>query len=352
MVEGAKEPQRLLDPQLVGELRLLQLYAETLTQLVLMRTPCHPEHFDVALVWRQQSLEDLDGRRLAGAVRTQQPEALAALDGQREPVDGDDVSIALANVLAPQRESVGHVSHSVRLLAPGRWHVFELDWRAVSATVLIASPEHLQVLKAREDLANAQAFADAEALRALDVITRQRPDIVALEKLFASTSRGTALINRIKADPSLAACEIRIVAHDSEPARSPSRPAQSAAEAAVAVVEAPPAAPAKAPLDQRGTRRAPRFEILDGVEVSIDGKPATLQDLSLVGAMVVSPTILRPNQRVRMSLPDTNRPVRFSGGVAWALFEMPRGGPRYRAGIEFFDADPVALNKFIEKNKK
>ena len=53
-----------------------------------------------------------------------------------------------------------------------------------------------------------------------------------------------------------------------------------------------------------------------------------------------------------MSLPDTNRPVRFSGGVAWASFEMPKGGPRYRAGIEFFDADPVALNKFIETNKK
>ena len=74
--------------------------------------------------------------------------------------------------------------------------------------------------------------------------------------------------------------------------------------------------------------------------------------LSIVGAMVVSPTILRPNQRVRMSLPDTNRPVRFSGGVAWASFEMPKGGPRYRAGIEFFDADPVALNRFIESNKK
>ena len=230
--------------------------------------------------------------------------------------------------------------------------MFGLDWRTVSSTVLIAAPEHLQILKAREDLANAQAFPDAEALRALDVITRQRPDVVALEKMFASTSRGSALINRIKADPSLSEWEIRIVSHDSEPSRSSSRQTQAAVEAAVAVVEAPPAAAAKGPLDQRGTRRAPRFTIVDGVEVSIDGNPARLQDLSLVGAMVVSPTILRPNQRVRMSLPDTNRPVRFSGGVAWASFEMPKGGPRYRAGIEFFDADPDALHKFIETTKK
>lgn len=221
----------------------------------------------------------------------------------------------------------------------------------MSSTVLIASPEHLQILKAREDLAAAQAFPDAEALRALDVITRQKPRVVALERMFASTSRGTALINRIKADPTLSACEIRIVAHDSEPARGGSRSSQ-AAEAAVAVVEPPPAAPVAPPLDQRGTRRAPRFPMIEGVEVSIDGNPAALQDLSIVGAMVVSPTILRPNQRVRMSLPDKTRPVRFSAGVAWASFEMPKGGPRYRAGIEFFDADPAALNRFIETNKK
>jgi hypothetical protein len=230
--------------------------------------------------------------------------------------------------------------------------MFGLDWRAVPSTVLIASPEHLHILKAREDLANAQAFPDAEALKALDVITRLRPDVVALDKMFASTSRGTALINRIKADPSLSDCEIRIVAHDKEPSRSAPRPTQTAAEAAVAVVEAPPAAAANAPLDQRGTRRAPRFRIADGVEVSIDGNPAALEDLSVVGAMVVSPTILRPNQRVRMSLPDKDRPVRFRAGVAWASFEMPKGGPRYRAGIEFFDADPDTLNKFIELNKK
>jgi hypothetical protein len=227
--------------------------------------------------------------------------------------------------------------------------VFELDWLAVSSTVLIASPEHLQLLKAREDLATAQAFPDAEALRALDIITRQRPGVIALEKMFATTSRGAALINRIKADPALSTCEIRIVAHDSEPSRAPSRQSQAAAESAVAVVEPPPPAAA---LDQRGTRRAPRFRIAEGVEVSIDGNPAALQDLSIVGAMVVSPTILRPNQRVRMTLPDKNRPVRFRAAVAWASFEMPKGGPRYRAGIEFVDADPAALNEFIESYKK
>lgn len=219
----------------------------------------------------------------------------------------------------------------------------------MSSTVLIASPEYLQALKEREDLAGASAFADADALRALDTITRQRPEVVALERMFAASSRGAALINRIKADPSLGACEIRIVAHDTEYSRvSPRRNGDGAAASSVAVEEPPPAAPA---LDKKGTRRAPRFRIVDGVEVQVDGNAASLVDLSLVGAQVISPTILKPNQRVRIALANGSRPVRISAAVAWASFEIPKGGPRYRAGIEFFDADQESVNRFIDSKK-
>ena len=193
------------------------------------------------------------------------------------------------------------------------------------ATVLIASPEHLPALKEREDLGGAQVFSDVDALRALDVITRQRPDVIALERLFAATSRGAALINRIKADPSLSGCEIRIVAHDSAYSRVSRKPGDhQSGSAAAAVAEAPPSPAA-----------------------------AALVDLSLVGAHVVSPTILKPNQRLRISLPDAARTMRFSGAVAWASFEIPKGGaPRYRAGIEFFDADQTSVGNFIETNTK
>ena len=221
----------------------------------------------------------------------------------------------------------------------------------MAATVLIASPEHLAVLKERGDMTGAQAFADTDALQALDVITRQRPSVVALERLFAATSRGAAFINRIKADPALASCEIRIVAHDSTYSRvAPRKPGEAAPAAAPAAVAEPPRGPA--PLDQRGTRRAPRFKVVDNVEVIVDGNPATLIDVSVVGAQVLSVTSLRPNQRLRMSLPDATRPIRFNAGVAWAAFEMPKGGPRYRAGIEFYDAEAGAVTRFIDANKK
>ena len=209
-------------------------------------------------------------------------------------------------------------------------------------TVLVAAPEYLPALQEQGDFGDALAFSDADALKALEAITRDRPKVIALEKQFAAPSRGAALIKRIKADPKLRKCEIRVVSHegDGEDVPQPEAPPQG--------VDAD-AAPVK--LDQRGTRRAPRVKIVDGVEVLIDGSPAVLVDLSVVGAQVVSPTILRPNQRVRMILPDEERPIRCVAGVAWAAFEMPKTGPRYRAGIEFFDAESGNLDRFIEQNK-
>jgi hypothetical protein len=174
--------------------------------------------------------------------------------------------------------------------------------------------------------------------------------VVALERVFAATTRGAALINRIKADPKLSACEIRIVAHDSAYSRvAGGAPAASTDGAAIAVA-AP--APASAPLDFHGTRRAPRVSIVDGVEVMIDGNVATLVNLSVVGAQVVSSTVLKPNQRIRMSMADDKKPIRFNAGVAWASFELAKTGPRYRAGIEFFDAEADAVQKFCDAKKK
>jgi len=227
----------------------------------------------------------------------------------------------------------------------------------VTHTVLIAAPEHLPALK-EHGFADALAFSDNDALKALEAITREKPRVIALEKMFAATSRGAALIKRIKADPSLIGCEIKIVANDGKPltAKKAKKDAPAAAAAAPAPVEEEPApavtisAPA-APLDQRGTRRAPRFVVAKGIEVMIDGNPAALINLSVVGAQVVSPTILKPNQRVRMTLQHREGPIRVMAGVAWAAFEMPKSGPVYRAGIEFYDAEAGNVERFIDTNK-
>jgi hypothetical protein len=213
-------------------------------------------------------------------------------------------------------------------------------------------------------------FADTEPIQALQTILEQHPRLIVLERLFAATPRGAALINRIKTDPQISQAEIRVMSHTGDYTRVVSRgavpepaivtpppPARTSGtetiereyetEAPVATVETP------RQLDWHGTRRAARYRIRQGVEIQLDGNPASLVDLSVMGAQVISATILRPNQRVRISVPADDFVMRFRGAVAWAKFELPNPTepPRYRAGVEFADADAAAMDEYCSKYK-
>ena len=218
-----------------------------------------------------------------------------------------------------------------------------------SSIVLIGPADALPGLQARLDPgAEVQSFTESEALEALDHIIRTKPGLIALQDDFSVTSRGMALINRIKDDPSLSSCEVRVLARDAAQNRVAVKRTGQGGGPAVAVDEPKPA------LDVKGTRRAPRIRIKDGIEVAVDGNPAALIDLSTVGVQVVSSTVLKPNQRVRVTIGDGKAAIRCSGAIAWAAFEMPKGMPtRYRAGIDFgTTADVDALGGFAKKNKK
>ena len=204
--------------------------------------------------------------------------------------------------------------------------------------VIVAASDLLAGLKARAGDAAGEllSFTDAEALTALHTIVKRRPRVIALERMFAVTPRGSALITRIKADPALRQSEIRVVAHDSDYLRIVPR-------------TPPPSAPA---LDQRGTRRAPRFKMAANVTAQVDGTVATVIDLSTVGGQVVSPVKLNPNQKIGVALANDGVGIRFSAAVVWTSFEIPpNSGPRYRAGLDFQDADAEAVGAFCERNK-
>lgn len=203
--------------------------------------------------------------------------------------------------------------------------------------VLVAPTDLLPALKDRAGTdGEVLTFADADALRALQTIMQRRPQAVMLERTFAVTPRGAALINRIKADPTLRQSEIRVMAHNSDYLRIVPR-------------VGPPAAPA---LDQRGTRRAARFKMTPNTQAVIDNKPGTLIDLSNVGAQVVVKVPLKPNQRIEMTLNDEVGQVHFNASVAWTAFEtLATGTSRFRAGLNFEDADPVAVNAFCTRHR-
>ena len=225
----------------------------------------------------------------------------------------------------------------------------------VSCTVLIGPSDRLPALaKLTKESGELLTFTDAEALRALEVISRRKPQVVALERLFAATPRGAALINRIKADPKLEESEIRIISHDGDHSRVSSRqkpPASPPAADKIATVTlAPPSTPQ--PLDHRGTRRAPRFRMSGAFGALLDGNAATIIDLSTVGAQVVSSVVLKPNQVVRMAISDDHDHLRFNASVAWASYEIsPNSGPRYRAGMKFIDADEGSVGGFCQRHK-
>ena len=212
-------------------------------------------------------------------------------------------------------------------------------------TVLIAAAELLPTLKKRpiDPDSEVLAFADSDALKALDVISKRQPNVIVLEQEFSATPRGAALIRRVQADASLSQSEIRVVSKDSGES--------SVIEALTAVDDETETDTQTAPLDQRGTRRAPRFKIGGTVEIVLDGNITTLVDLSTIGAQVVSAVVLRPTQRLRVTLADDHTTIRFNATVAWASFEIPRQtSPRYRAGLEFIDAEAPAVDAFRRRH--
>src|SRR3954469_7617960 len=198
-----------------------------------------------------------------------------------------------------------------------------------AAALVIAAenlmPALLERLKVDGDVLE---FPDTEPIQALQAIMDQRPSLVVLDRLFAATPRGAALVNRIKSDPQLANAEVRVMSHTGDYSRQVVKPTVVATPAPQPVAAgAQPSASnvatedAPRPLDWHGTRRAPRFRVRGGVELQLDGNPAAVIDLSTVGAQVISPTVLRPNQKVRITVPNDEFVLRFRGAIAWAKFE-------------------------------
>jgi len=235
----------------------------------------------------------------------------------------------------------------------------------MSAAVVIAASNLMPGLCARlaqeGETGELLTFADTEPIQALQAILERRPGLIVLERLFAATPRGAALINRIRTDPQISGADVRVMSHTGDYTRQVAKPSKTEAPAEAGPVASGPATsvavapaePATRPLDWHGTRRATRYRVRPGVEIQVDGNPASVVDLSIVGVQVLSSTVLRPNQKVRISIPNEEFVMRFRGAIAWAKFELPKPNdpPRYRAGVDFADADAAALDEFVLKIK-
>jgi hypothetical protein len=165
---------------------------------------------------------------------------------------------------------------------------------------------------------------------ALETILASFPAFLVLDHEFIYSQRGAAMIDRLHADPGFGSTQVLVV---NGATVSPLTVGEDTSQGD--------------DLDWRGTRRVPRIRMKPGIEVQVDGSPAQLVDLSTLGAQVVSGAALKPNQRVRFSLPS-DASARLVATVAWANFELPKGKPlpQYRAGLEFANPDSRVLEHF------
>jgi hypothetical protein len=212
--------------------------------------------------------------------------------------------------------------------------------QTTSLVILLAAPNDLSQLLPHFDVPEVLTFPDQDVLHALESIMIRRPSLVVLERTFAVTPRGTALINRLRADPSLSDIEIETISLDGE--RLPAVP--------------PRTEPGQVPTnDSTGTRRADRVRVRGDLDALLEGHSVRLVDLSTFGAQITSPGVLKPNQRVRLSLVDDKGAIRCAAVVVWAAFELPRPPrtrPHYRAGLAFLDAHPDAVEAFASRNAR
>jgi hypothetical protein len=180
-------------------------------------------------------------------------------------------------------------------------------------------------------------FAEQEAAHALALIAEKRPAVVAVERAVALAGPDGELLARVR-DVIPPGSEIRILMQEPDGTPSVLRRSLSAAPEAAIIAAA-------RPLDRSWIRRAPRFSVKRGTAALVNGDPSALVNLSVIGAQLVSPSVLRPNQRIRVGLLEDDRELRLTGAIAWSTFE-PVAQPRYRAGIEFTDGDTAALEQF------
>ena len=112
------------------------------------------------------------------------------------------------------------------------------------------------------------------------------------------------------------------------------------------------AQPAGPPQTHVPPRRAPRIKIQSGTMVVVDDAKGALIDLSVLGAQVVSPHVLRPNSAVRLILPSETGGLSCAARVVWVLVEQNHNDSHalYRTGIQFTDAKTGELEAFFNQH--
>jgi hypothetical protein len=222
--------------------------------------------------------------------------------------------------------------------------------------VVVADPTRMPAIRLGMLLrGRAQYFTTANLAAAVECARNHEAKLVAVDALWAQSALGLSFIERIE-KLAIAGGEVRLIARLEgrwvTVARDPSSIAVNpsaqvpAAKPASSMVMAPSRTVVAAQMVVASTRRAPRFEVRDPVDAVVESGSATLVDISVLGAQVVSAPVLRPNQKIKVALPDTGDMLHVMAHVKWSNFEPSASAAHYRAGLEFSGAAQQALEDY------
>lgn len=206
--------------------------------------------------------------------------------------------------------------------------------------VIISTPEHARALLDRLQDQAVAVFADTDSLQAFEAIQTIRPTIVALNRTFAETARGAALVAQLKGDTHLSDVDLRVLIEDEN--KVPLVLGDRASSSEKALLET------SRPLDRAGTRAALRY-VMDRRAVLVNGEQSQLIDLSVSGAQVLLPTRVRPNEPVRLILSDQAGETRFPGTVIWSVAVPTGGSIHYRAGVKLTKPDTKWIESYCHE---
>ena len=208
-------------------------------------------------------------------------------------------------------------------------------------SVIISTPEHMRAVRKRlaDDPAVA-VFADTDSLKALEAIQTTRPKLVALNRMFAETARGAALVAQIKGDPGLSGIDVRVLIEDES--KVPLVIADQTTPSEKALLET------SRPLGRAGTRAALRY-VMDRRAVLVNGERSQLIDLSITGVQVLLPARVRPNEPVRLVLSDDAGETRFQGTIVWSVAVPTGGSIEYRAGVKLSKPDTKWIESYCHQ---
>ncbi len=229
-------------------------------------------------------------------------------------------------------------------------------------TIVVADPTRMPAIRESMQLpGRAMYFTSGNIASAMETIRAHQPRLVAVDAIFAQTPPGIAFVDRVET-LAIPHSQLRLVVQlegrwvmaprSAGPLPvSASRPAPAVARAP-AVVVAPAPVVVAAPAAALNTRRAPRFLVRDAVNAVVENGSASLVDISVLGAQIVSGPVLRPRQKIKLALPDTGDMLNVMAQVAWSTFEKPVlvTDAYYRAGIEFTNAAQQVLEDYRRRH--